>query len=39
MKLLFKQKFFSWFDSYDVYDEEGNVNESALRKLANCGLQ
>ena len=25
MRLLFKQRFFSWFDSYDIYDEEGNV--------------
>ena len=25
MKLLFKQRFFSWFDSYDIYDEAGNV--------------
>ena len=25
MKLLFKQRFFSWFDSYDVYDEQGNT--------------
>lgn len=25
MKLLFKQRFFSWFDSYDVYDEAGNT--------------
>lgn len=25
MKLLFKQRFFSWFDSYDVFDEFGNV--------------
>ena len=23
MKLLFKQRFFSWFDSYDIYDEAG----------------
>ncbi len=23
MKLLFKQRFFSWFDSYDVYNEYG----------------
>ena len=23
MKLLFKQRFFSWFDSYDIYDETG----------------
>lgn len=25
MKLLFKQKLFSWFDSYDIYDEAGNT--------------
>ena len=25
MKLLFKQRFFSWFDSYDIYDEAGNA--------------
>lgn len=25
MKLLFKQRFFSWFDSYDIYDENGEV--------------
>ena len=25
MKLLFKQRLFSWFDSYDIYDEGGNV--------------
>ena len=24
MKLLFKQRLFSWFDSYDIYDEAGN---------------
>ena len=24
MKLLFKQRFFSWFDSYDIYDAYGN---------------
>ncbi len=24
MKLLFKQRFFSWFDSYDIFDESGN---------------
>lgn len=23
MKLLFKQRMFSWFDSYDIYDENG----------------
>ena len=25
MKLLFKQRMFSWFDSYDIYDEAGNI--------------
>ena len=25
MKLLFKQRAFSWFDSYDVYDESGDT--------------
>ena len=25
MRLLFKQRFFSWFDSYDIYDEDGSA--------------
>ncbi|MEY8355071.1 LURP-one-related family protein [Lachnospiraceae bacterium 54-53] len=25
MKLMFKQRFFSWFDSYDIYDERGGT--------------
>ena len=25
LKLLFKQRLFSWFDSYDIYDEAGNT--------------
>lgn len=25
MKLLFKQRFFSWFDSYDIFDESDKV--------------
>ena len=25
MRLLFKQRFFSWFDSYDIFDESGNT--------------
>ena len=25
MKLLFKQRMFSWFDSYDIFDESGAV--------------
>jgi len=24
MRLLFEQRLFSWFDSYDIYDAEGN---------------
>ncbi len=25
MRLLFKQRMFSWFDSYDIYNEEGET--------------
>lgn len=25
MRLMFKQRLFSWFDSYDIYDENGEV--------------
>ncbi|MBQ2730005.1 MAG: LURP-one-related family protein [Clostridia bacterium] len=25
MKLFFKQRFFSWFDSYDIYSESGDT--------------
>ena len=25
MKLLFKQRLFTWFDIYDIYDENGNT--------------
>ena len=25
MKLLFKQRFFSWLDSYDIFDETGCI--------------
>ena len=28
MKLLFKQRLFSWFDSYDIYDEAGDLLDS-----------
>ncbi len=34
MKLLFKQRFFSWFDSYDIYDEQGNTVYTVKGKLA-----
>lgn len=33
MKLLFKQRFFSWFDSYDIYYEDGSVAFSVEGKL------
>lgn len=34
MKLLFKQRFFSWFDSYDIYDQNGNKVYSVEGKLS-----
>ncbi len=34
MKLLFKQRFFSWLDSYDIYDEQGNTVYTVEGKLA-----
>lgn len=34
MKLLFRQKFFSWFDSYDVYDEYRNTVFTVKGQLA-----
>lgn len=34
MKLLFKQRFFSWFDSYDIYDEAGNTVYTVKGQLA-----
>ena len=34
MKLLFKQRFFSWFDSYDIYDEDGNTFYTVEGQLA-----
>lgn len=34
MKLLFKQRFFSWFDSYDIYDEAGNTAFTVKGELA-----
>lgn len=34
MKLLFKQRFFSWFDSYDIYDEEGRTVFSVEGQLS-----
>ena len=34
MKLLFKQRFFSWFDSYDIYDEAGTTLFTVEGQLA-----
>ena len=34
MKLLFKQRLFSWFDSYDIYDEAGNTAYEVKGQLA-----
>ncbi|MBQ5910947.1 MAG: LURP-one-related family protein [Clostridia bacterium] len=34
MKLLFKQRLFSWLDSYDIYDETGAVMFSVKGELA-----
>ena len=25
MRMYFKQRMFSWFDSYDIYDEQGHA--------------
>ena len=34
MKLLFKQRFFSWFDSYDIYNEYGETVYTVRGQLA-----
>ncbi len=34
MRLLFKQRLFSWFDSYDIYDEAGRTVFTVEGKLA-----
>lgn len=34
MKLLFKQRLFSWLDSYDIYDENGNTVYTVEGKLS-----
>ena len=34
MKLLFKQRFFSWFDSYDIFDESGGTVYTVEGKLS-----
>lgn len=34
MKLLFKQRLFSWLDSYDIYDEAGSMVYTVKGQLA-----
>ena len=34
MRLWFKQRFFSWVDSYDIYDEDGNTVYTVEGQLA-----
>ena len=34
MKLLFKQRLFSWFDSYDIYDDDGNSVSTVKGQLS-----
>jgi len=34
MKLLFKQRMFSWFDSYDIYNEAGETVYTVKGQLA-----
>ena len=34
MRLLFKQRFFSWLDSYDIYTEDGEVAYTVKGQLA-----
>ncbi|WP_087065841.1 LURP-one-related/scramblase family protein [Intestinibacillus massiliensis] len=34
MRLLFKQRFFSWLDSYDIYDEAGGTVYTVEGQLA-----
>ena len=34
MRLLFKQRMFSWFDSYDIYDENGETYFTVKGRLS-----
>lgn len=34
MKLLFKQRAFSWFDSYDIYNETGDITYTVKGQLS-----
>ena len=39
MRLLIKQRVFSWSDTYDVYDEEGNVRYFVKAEVFALGHQ
>lgn len=39
MKLLIKQRFFSWTDSYDVYDETGEARYEVAAEFFSFGHQ
>ena len=39
MKLLIKQRVFSWGDTYDVYDEAGNVKYVVKAEVFSFGHQ
>lgn len=34
MRLLFKQRMFTWFDSYDIYDDAGHTIYTVEGKLS-----
>ena len=34
MRLMFKQRFFSWLDSYDIYDEWGNTVFTVIGRMS-----
>ena len=37
MKLLIKQRVFSWTDTFDIYDEEGNAKYSVKGEFLSLG--
>ena len=39
MKLIIKQRVFSWTDSYDIYDESGNVRYFVKARMMALGHQ
>lgn len=39
MRLLIKQRVFSWSDTYDIYDEQGNVRYYVKAEVFSLGHQ